>query len=62
MSREKFGNDNIQEPLPCIAVNVVENKRVGSLNTGNRYVGSDNVQHTVDTRNLIERIKPDLLS
>ena len=60
--RDKFGNDNIQEPLPCIAVNVVENKRVGSLNMGNRYVGSDNVQHTVDMHNVIEPTKSDLLS
>ena len=62
MLREKFGNDNIEEPLTCVEVNVVENKRFGSLNTGNRYVGSENVQHTVYTRNLIERTKPDLLS
>ena len=62
MLREKFGNDKIQEPLTCVEVNVVENKRVGSLITVKRYVGSDDVQHTVDMRNLIARTKPDLLS
>ena len=60
--REKFWDYNIQEPLTYVAVNILENKRVGSLNTGNRYVVSDNVQHTVDTRNVIAPTKPDLLS
>ena len=43
MLREKFGNDNRQEPLTCRAGNVVENERVSSLNTVNRYIGSDDV-------------------
>ena len=60
--REKFWDDNIQEPLTCVEVNVLENKRVSSLNTGNRYVVSYNVQHTVDTCNVIAPTKPDLLS
>ena len=60
--REKFWDDNIQEPLTCVEVNVLENKRVGSLKTGNRYVGSENVKHTVYTCNVIAPTKPDLFS
>ena len=60
--REKFWDENIQEPLIYVAVDVLEKKRVGSLNTGNRYVVSDDVQHTVDTRNVIATTKPDLFS
>ena len=41
---------------------VVGNDKVGSLNTGNRDVGSDDVNNTVDTREIISRVKPDLLS
>ena len=41
---------------------VVENKKVGSLNSGTRDVGSDNVHHTVYARNIILCVKPDLLS
>ena len=40
---------------------VGENK-VGSLNTGNRDVGSDDINQAVDTREMILRVKPDLLS
>ena len=41
---------------------VVGNDKVGSLNTGNRDVGSDDVNNAVDTREIISRVKPDLLS
>ena len=37
-------------------------EKVGSLNMVNRDIGSDNVRHTVDTRDIISRMKPDLLS
>ena len=47
-----------ESPQECVA----ENEKVGSLNTGNRDVGSDNVRHTVDTRYVIARTKPHLLS
>ena len=40
---------------------VGENK-VGSLNTGNRDVGSDDINQAVDTREIILCVKPDLLS
>ena len=40
---------------------VVGNDIVRSLNTGNCDVGSDDVTNTVDTRNIILRIKPELL-
>ena len=40
----------------------MENDKVGSLNTGNRDVGSDNMQQTLNTRDIIVRTKPDLLS
>ena len=40
---------------------VVGNK-VGSLNTGYRDVGSDNINQDVDTREIILRMKPYLLS
>ena len=40
-------------------VSVGENK-VGSLNTGNRDVGSDDIKQAVDTREIIARVKPDL--
>ena len=38
-----------------------ENK-VGSLNTGNRDLGSDYINQAVDTREIILRVKTDLLS
>ena len=41
---------------------VVGNDKVGSLNTVNRGIGSDEVHHTVDTRNIVSRVKPELLS
>ena len=40
---------------------VGENK-VGSINTGNRDVGSDDTKQAVDTCKIISRVKPDLLS
>ena len=39
---------------------VGENK-VGGLNMGNRDVGSDDIKQAVDTREIISRVKPDLL-
>ena len=44
------------------ARNAVGNDKVGSLNTGNRDVGSDDVNNAIDTREIISRVKPDLLS
>ena len=41
---------------------VVGNVKVGSLNTGNRDVGKDDVNNAVDTREIILRVKSDLLS
>ena len=41
-------------------INVGENK-VGSLNMGNSDVGSDDINQTVDMREIISRAKPDLL-
>ena len=41
---------------------VVKNKKVESLNTVNRDVGSDDINNTVDTHNIILCVKPDLLS
>ena len=41
---------------------VVENEKVGSLNTGNCDVGSDGVRRTVDTRDIISRVNPEILS
>ena len=41
---------------------VLGNDKSGSLNTGNRDVGSDDVDNAVDTREIILRVKPDLLS
>ena len=40
---------------------VGENK-VRSLNTGNCDIGSDEIQQAVNTREIIVRVKPDLLS
>ena len=40
----------------------MENKKVGSLNTVNRDIGSDEINNTVDMCNIISRVKPDLLS
>ena len=34
---------------------------LGSQNTGNRDVGSDDIKKGVDTREIIARVKPDLL-
>ena len=57
---------NMEDANRAIAVEsaqeyVGENK-VGSLNTGNRDVGSDDINQAVETRNIISRVKPDLLS
>ena len=41
---------------------VVGNDKVGSLNMGNHDVGSDDVNKTLDMREIISRVKPDLLS
>ena len=41
---------------------VVGNDKVGSLNTGNHDVGSDNANNAVDTRKITLRAKSDLLS
>ena len=41
---------------------LVENEKVGSLHTGNFDVGSDDMQQTLHTHNVIARTKPDLLS
>ena len=40
----------------------MKNEKVGSLNMVNRDVGSDDIDNTVDTRDIISRVKPDLLS
>ena len=40
----------------------VVNEKFRILNTVNRDVGSDDVRHIVDTRDIIPRVKPDLLS
>ena len=40
---------------------VVKNDKVGSLNMGSCDVVSDDVQHTVDTHDVIERTKTGLL-
>ena len=47
--------ESVQE---CVA----GNNKVGSLNTGNHDVDSDDVNKAVDTREIISRLKPDLLS
>ena len=44
------------------SLNTVGENKVGSLNTGNRDVGSDDIKQAVDTRETIARVKPDLLS
>ena len=41
---------------------VVGNDKFGILNTGNCDIGSDDVNNTVDTREIILRVKSDLLS
>ena len=48
--------ESVQE---CVVGN---NDKFGSLNTGKRDVGSDDVNSGVDTREIISRVKPDLLS
>ena len=40
----------------------MENDKVGILNTGNRDLGSDNECHTADMRDIIFRVKTDVLS
>ena len=47
----------VESAQECVA----GDDKVGSLNTGNRDVGSD-VNKAVDTRKIILRVKPDLLS
>ena len=41
---------------------VVGNDKVGSLNMGNHDVGSDDVNNSVDTCEIISHVKTDLLS
>ena len=45
-----------------LAQECVGEHKVVSLNTGNRDVGSDNINQAVDTCYIIMRTKPDLLS
>ena len=59
---EETGSTNCVKSFESAQEFVVENEKVGSLSTVNRDVGSDNVRHTVDTRNIISGMKPDLLS
>ena len=49
-----IAGDSAQE---CVGKN-----KVRSLNTGNRDVGSDNINKAVDTHEIISCVKPDLLS
>ena len=41
---------------------VAGNNKVGSLNTGNRDIVSEDINNSVDTRKIFLRVKPDLLS
>ena len=41
---------------------VVKTNKSGGLNMINRDIGSDDINNTVDTRDIILRVKPDLLS
>ena len=45
-----------------MVVSVVVNYKCGILNTGNSDAGSDNVNNAVNMREIILRVKPDLLS
>ena len=47
----------IRSVQECVGKN-----KAGSLNTGNRDVGRDDIKQVVDTREIIARVKPDLLS
>ena len=60
--KEKTGSTDRAKSVKSAQECVVKNEKCGSLNTGNRDVGSDNILHTVDTRDIIYRVKPDLLS
>ena len=58
---------NMEDADRTIAVESVQecvagNNKVGSLNTGNRDLGSDDVNKALDTREIIPQVKPDLLS
>ena len=44
------------------ASNVAKNKKAEILNTVNRDLGSEDMNDTVDTRGILLRVKPDLLS
>ena len=48
----------VESEQECLA----GNNKVGSLNTGNHDVGSDDVNKALDMRKIISRVKPDLLS
>ena len=58
----KTENSYREKSVKSMHVCVVENEKSGSLNTENRDVGSDNFHNTVDTRDIISRVKPGLLS
>ena len=57
---------NTEDTDHAIAVELVQEcadeNKVGILNTGNRDVCSGNIIQAVDTREIISRVKPDLLS
>ena len=59
--KEKTGSTDRAKLVKSAQECVVKNEKCGSLNTRNRDVGSDNILHTVDTRDIIYRMKPDLL-
>ena len=48
----------VKSAQECVAGNNI----FGSLNTGNRDIGSDDVNKAVDTCGIISRVKSDLLS
>ena len=59
---QKTENTNLAKAVESAQECVVKNEKVRSLNMVNRDVGSDDINNTVDTRDIISHVKTDLLS
>ena len=61
MTREE-GVGVASPPCSALIFTIVGENTVGSLNTGNGDVGSDDIKQAVNTCEIIACVKPDLLS
>ena len=59
---EKTGSTDCAKLVESVQECVVTNEKVGILNMINCDIGSDEVRHIVDMRNIISQVKLEMLS